>query len=83
MPSQRERGGGRPALRDSSLRLPQALAWCARPEGKPGLATSAAKAGVPDRVIMTTTRHRSRTSLDRYVRAGKRWEQVAAASVGL
>ena len=48
-----------------------------------GLATSAAKAGVPDRVIMATTRHRSRTSLDRYVRAGKRWEQVAAASVGL
>ena len=48
-----------------------------------GLATSAAKAGVPDRVIMATTRHRSRTSLDRYVRAGKRWEQVVAASVGL
>jgi site-specific recombinase XerD len=48
-----------------------------------GLATSAAKAGVPDRVIMATTRHRSRSSLDRYVRAGKRWEQVAAASVGL
>ena len=48
-----------------------------------GLATSAAKAGVPDRAIMATTRHKSRTSLDRYVRAGKRWEQVAAASVGL
>ena len=48
-----------------------------------GLATSAAKAGVPDRVIMATTRHRSRSSLDRYVRAGKRWDQVAAASVGL
>ena len=48
-----------------------------------GLATSAAKAGVPDRVIMATTRHKSRASLDRYVRAGKRWEQVAAASVGL
>jgi len=48
-----------------------------------GLATSAAKAGVPDRVIMVTTRHKSRASLDRYVRAGKRWEQVAAASVGL
>ncbi len=48
-----------------------------------GLATSAAKAGVPDRVIMATTRHKSRSSLDRYVRAGKRWEQVAAASVGL
>jgi site-specific recombinase XerD len=48
-----------------------------------GLATSAAKAGVPDRVIMATTRHRSRTTLDRYVRSGTRWEQVAAASVGL
>ncbi|MDA8316269.1 MAG: tyrosine-type recombinase/integrase [Actinomycetota bacterium] len=48
-----------------------------------GLATSAAKAGVPDRVIMATTRHKSRASLDRYVRAGRRWEQVAAASVGL
>ena len=48
-----------------------------------GLATAAAKAGVPDRAIMRTTRHRSRASLDRYVRAGKRWDQVAAASVGL
>lgn len=47
-----------------------------------GLATSAARAGVPDRAIMRTTWHRSRTSLDRYVRAGKCWEQVAAASVG-
>lgn len=48
-----------------------------------GLATSAAKAGVPDRVIMATTRHRSRSTLDRYIRSGKRWDQVAAASVGL
>jgi len=48
-----------------------------------GLATSAAKAGVPDRVIMATTRHKSRTTLDRYIRAGNRWDQVAAASVGL
>lgn len=48
-----------------------------------GLATSAAKAGVPDRIIMATTRHKSRASIERYVRAGKRWEQVAAASVGL
>lgn len=48
-----------------------------------GLATSAARAGVPDRIIMQTTRHRSRSSLDRYIREGKRWEKVAAASVGL
>ncbi len=48
-----------------------------------GLATAASKAGVPDRAIMATTRHKSRASLDRYVRAGKRWDQVAAASVGL
>jgi len=48
-----------------------------------GLATSAARAGVPDRVIMATTRHRSRTTLDRYIREGKRWDAVAAASVGL
>lgn len=48
-----------------------------------GLATSAARAGVPDRVIMATTRHRSRTTLDRYIREGKRWDKVAAASVGL
>ena len=48
-----------------------------------GLATSAARAGVPDRVIMATTRHRSRATLDRYIREGKRWDQVAAASVGL
>jgi len=48
-----------------------------------GLATSAARAGVPDRVIMATTRHRSRTTLDRYIREGKRWDRVAAASVGL
>lgn len=48
-----------------------------------GLATSAARAGVPDRIIMQTTRHRSRGSLDRYIREGKRWDKVAAASVGL
>lgn len=48
-----------------------------------GLATSAARAGVSDRVIMATTRHRSRTTLDRYIREGKRWDDVAAASVGL
>jgi hypothetical protein len=32
---------------------------------------------------MATTRHRSRTTLDRYIREGKRWDKVAAASVGL
>jgi integrase len=48
-----------------------------------GLATSAARAGVPDRVIMATTRHKSRATLDRYIREGKRWDSVAAASVGL
>ena len=48
-----------------------------------GLATAAAKAGVPDRAIRRTTRKKSRVSLDRDIRAGKRWEQVAAASVGL
>jgi site-specific recombinase XerD len=48
-----------------------------------GLATSAARAGVPDRVIMATTRHKSRATLDRYIREGKRWDSVASASVGL
>ena len=32
---------------------------------------------------MATIRHKSRASLDRYVRAGKRWGQAAGASVGL
>jgi len=35
MPSQPEQGGGRPALRDSSLRLPQGRACRVWPKGRP------------------------------------------------
>ena len=37
----------------------------------------------PDRVAIPTTRHKSQATLDRYIREGKRWDSVAAASVGL
>lgn len=46
-----------------------------------GLATSAALAGKSDRAIMATTRHRSRTMVDRYVRAADRWRDNAAAGL--
>ncbi|MCU1491974.1 MAG: hypothetical protein JWM85_3379 [Acidimicrobiaceae bacterium] len=48
------------------------------------LTTSAAKAGVLDRVIMATTRqHQSRATLDRYIQAETRWDDAAAGRVGL
>lgn len=47
------------------------------------LTTSGAKASVLDRVIMATRGHRSRATLDRYIRAETRWDGVAAGHVGL
>jgi integrase len=48
-----------------------------------GLATAAAAAGVPERVIMAQTRHRSVTTLRRYIREGSLFRENAAAEVGL
>lgn len=48
-----------------------------------GLATSAAKAGVPERVIANTTGHRSMAVLRRYIRDGSLFTENAAAAVGL
>lgn len=49
-----------------------------------GLATSAARAGASDRAIMDITGHRSRATLDRYVRAGRIFrDNAAAAALGL
>lgn len=48
-----------------------------------GLATSAAAAGVPERVIAATTRHKSMTVLRRYIREGDLFRENAAAAVGL
>lgn len=41
-----------------------------------GYCTEAARAGRPDRAIMAVSRHRSRATLDGYVRAGALWEDV-------
>lgn len=41
-----------------------------------GYATTAAAAGVSDRHIMSVTGHRSRTTLDSYVRRGQLWDGV-------
>ena len=46
-----------------------------------GLATSAALAGRSDRSIMATTGHRSRTMIDRYVRAADAWRDNAATGL--
>ena len=48
-----------------------------------GLATAAAEAGVAERVIIRQTRHRSLSTLRRYIRAGTLFRENAAAEVGL
>jgi site-specific recombinase XerD len=48
-----------------------------------GLATSAAASGVPERVIMATTRHKSVTMLRRYIRDGELFRDNAAKQAGL
>jgi site-specific recombinase XerD len=48
-----------------------------------GLATAAAMAGASERAIMNQTRHRSVTTLRRYIRDGSLFRENAAALVGL
>jgi integrase len=48
-----------------------------------GLATSAAAAGVPERIIMAQTGHRSLPALRRYIREGSLFRENAAGKVGL
>jgi integrase len=48
-----------------------------------GLATSAAAAGVPERVIAEQTGHRSIAMLRRYIREGSLFREKAASAVGL
>jgi len=48
-----------------------------------GLATAAAAAGVPERVIASTTGHRGTAMLRRYIREGSLFRENAAAAVGL
>lgn len=48
-----------------------------------GLATSAAQAGVAERVIMAQTGHRSAEMVRRYIREGSLFRENAAAEVGL
>jgi integrase len=48
-----------------------------------GLATSAAAAGVPERVIASQTGHRGTAMLRRYIREGSLFRENAASAVGL
>ena len=48
-----------------------------------GLATAAAAADGPERVIMAQTRHKSITMVRRYIREGSLFRENAAAKVGL
>jgi len=48
-----------------------------------GLATAAAAAGVPERVIANTTGHKGTAMLRRYIREGSLFRENAAAAVGL
>jgi integrase len=48
-----------------------------------GLATSAAAANVPERVIALQTGHKAMAILRRYIRAGSLFRENAAAAVGL
>ena len=48
-----------------------------------GLVTSAAAAGIPERVIMAQTEHTRTETLRRYIRAGTLIRENAAGGVGL
>ena len=48
-----------------------------------GLATSAAAAGVPERVIAATTGHKGTAMLRRYIREGSLFRENAASAIGL
>jgi integrase len=48
-----------------------------------GLATSAAAAGVPGRVIANQTGHKGTAMLRRYIREGSLFRENAASTVGL
>ena len=48
-----------------------------------GLATAAAAAGVPERVIANTTGHKGTAMLRRYIRDGSLFTENAASQVGL
>jgi integrase len=48
-----------------------------------GLATSAARAGVNERVIMKQTGHRSEKIVRRYIREGELFRENAAAQQGM
>ena len=48
-----------------------------------GLATSAAAAGVPERVIADQTGHKGTAMLRRYIREGSLFRENAASAVGL
>ena len=48
-----------------------------------GLATSAAAAGVPERVIAATTGHKGTAMLRKYIREGSLFRENAASAVGL
>jgi len=48
-----------------------------------GLATSAAAAGVPERVIAEQTGHKGTAMLRRYIREGSLFRENAASAVGL
>jgi integrase len=48
-----------------------------------GLATQAAISGVPERVIMAQTGHRSEAMVRRYIRDGSLWRENASTKLGL
>ena len=48
-----------------------------------GLATAAAAAGVPERVIANQTGHKGTAMLRRYIREGSLFRENAASAVGL
>jgi integrase len=48
-----------------------------------GLATAAAEAGVPERVIAATTGHKGTAMLRRYIREGSLFRENAASAIGL
>jgi integrase len=48
-----------------------------------GLATAAARAGVPERIIAEQTGHKDMNTLRRYIRRGELFRENASAKVGL
>ena len=76
-------GGDAPGMWDPDARAGLDPGEVAGHSLRAGLATSAAAAGVPERVIAEQTGHKGTAMLRRYIREGSLFRENAAGAVGL